>query len=185
MDNLKPALEKLFNTLGNQMTDDYYGLTFDFNIKDVKPSDYNHEILKITVSTNPPIPSTLFVEDSPWGYGKFSTGNYLTWNLENLTKYLGLGTDMVVVDVDNMEKVEDFPLGGKFNICDYEDDFYRFDSNGTVLHIPSGFTYPMNMIDACHIDPRDAFHLSEIDNDDWWDTLTENEKNDLTKIYKP
>ena len=118
MDNLKPALEKLFNTLGNQMTDDYYGLTFDFNIKDVKPSDYNHEILKITVSTNPPIPSTLFVEDSPWGYGKFSTGNYLTWNLENLTKYLGLGTDMVVVDVDNMEKVEDFS-------CDAEVLYYR------------------------------------------------------------
>jgi len=119
MDNIKPALEKLFNTLGNQMTDDYYGMTFDFNIKDVKPSDYNHDILKITVSTNPPIPATLFVEDSPWSYGKFSTGNYLAWNLENLTKYLGLGTDMVVVNVDNMEKVEDFPLGGKFNICDY------------------------------------------------------------------
>ena len=182
MDNLKPALEKLFNTLGNQMTDDYYGMTFDFTINDIKKD--RHDIVKIDISTNPPIPATLFVEDSPWTYGKFSSNHYLVFNLENLTKYLGLGTNMVEINVDNVDTVEDYPFGDEFDICSHENDFYRFDSNGTALHIPSGYTYPM-LQDACMIDPSDGYHLSNVENEDWWESLTENEKNDLTKIYKP
>jgi len=182
MDNLKPALTKLLNTLGNRMTDEYYGMTFDFTIGDIKVMG-NSDIIEINVITNPQIPSTLFVEDSPWNHGKFSTGNYLSWNLEYLTKYLGLGSEKVFININNMIQSEDMPLGDKFDICSYEDDFYRLDSSATVLHIPSGYTYPINN-DLCSIDASDGYHLSNIENDDWWDALTENEKYDLTKFYK-
>jgi len=83
-----------------------------------------------------------------------------------------------------VDTVEDYPFGDEFDICSHENDFYRFDSNGTALHIPSGYTYPM-LQDACMIDPSDGYHLSNVENEDWWESLTENEKNDLTKIYKP
>ena len=49
MENLKPALEKLFNTLGNQMTDDYYGKTFDFKVNEIKSFDDGY--VQIYVST--------------------------------------------------------------------------------------------------------------------------------------
>lgn len=181
MENLKPALEKLFNTLGNQMTDDYYGKTFDFKVNEIKSFDDGY--VQIYVSTTPNVPETLYVEDSPWSYGKFSDAGWLAANLTNLTKYIGIGNGLSSVNIETVDKTEDYPTGDKFNFCDYEDDFYRFDSNGTVLHIPSGYTYPIYN-DLCSFDPYDGYHLSDIESDDWWDALTENEKRDLVNFYK-
>jgi len=178
-DKLKISLEKLFNTLGNQMSDDYYGLQFNFKVDDLEINDdIGH--YKITVSTDKTVPGTLFVEDSEWTYGKLSIPRYLAWNLESLTKYIGL-KGHIEVELTNVEPPQYF--NDDVMVKDYEDDFYVIEDTGTALHIPSGMTYPIYSDGS--IDSGNGFHLSEIESEDWWELLTNEDKQNITNFYKP
>ena len=177
---LKNALEKLFNTLGNQMSDDYYGLQFNFKIEDLKLIE-NDNLYVIKVSSDKMVPATLFVEQSDWTYGKFSDPRYLAWNLENLTKYIGMNSAIVEVILTNVQKIDYF--NDDIMVKDYEDDFYIIENTGTALHIPSGMTYPIYKDGS--IDSGNGFHLSDIESDDWWELLTNEDKEKLTQFYKP
>ena len=180
MDNIKNSLEKLFNSLGNKMSNDYYGLQFNFKVDDIV-KDKNHNFYTIFVSTDKPIPATLFVEISDWEYGKFSNATYLAMNLENLSKYVGMDANTMDINLTNVESSKYF--NEDIMVKDYEDDFYIIEDTGTALHIPSGMTYPLYSDGS--IDSRNGYHLSEIESEDWWELLTNQDKEMMTQFYKP
>jgi len=203
-EQIKSAIEKLLNSMGKKMAKDYYGLDLNFTVENITgqsqhakffgnyPMDSSEKIYIYTVdvNTDKTIPSVLDVVIHPdFSYGKYSTYTDLQGNLNYLSRYLGY---TFYVDLVNKEdylemNYEDVPpyvlnpdaeiISDKFNFKEY----YPFDDNGTILHKKTGYVYPLFINNNIDID--EGYHIAYIENDEWWDALSSEDKGVLNALY--
>ena len=178
---LKEPLEKLFNTLGKQMAKDYYGLDLNFKVvgKLEDSPDYSPDLM-ILVQTDKVIPNTLMVQNTGWGNEKYATLENLQWNLSVLLKYItnkGVG---IILNQSQL-RTNDLPYPDEDDYIDHPERFTPLVDETYVLENNTGWVYYLG-IDK-KIDQHTAFHLSEIESEDWWESLTNEDKKKLEKLY--
>lgn len=196
-EQIKSAIEKLLNSMGKKLAKDYYGLDLNFKVENIE----GHNVMdggkkqytyNVDVNTDKTIPSVLDVVIHPdFSYGKYSTYSDLQANLNYLSRYLGYTFYVNLLNKDdyfemgvqdgvlppyvlnpNAERISD-----KFNFKEY----YPFDDNGSVLHKKSGYVYPLFINNNIDID--EGYHIAYIENDEWWDALSSEDKGVLNALY--
>ena len=172
--------QKILDTIGKSLMKDKYGIDLNFKIDKIdENANYN---ANVKISADKPIPNTYVnKEHNRVDARKFQSAYGLSYELKNLTKYIPKFKDSISVVLDTDYNWKTLPYGS-FNISEHEDDLYLIDSVGLVLHIPSGDTFPVDNDNRVDMD-EDPFHLTEITNDDVWDTMTDKEKQDIVNFY--
>ena len=190
-EQIKSAIEKLLNSMGKKMAKDYYGLDLNFKVENIEGNNVMKQYTyNVDVNTDKTIPSVLDVVIHPdFSYGKYSTYSDLQANLNYLSRYLGYTFYVDLVNKDDYLEMnyEDVPpyvlnpdaerISDKFNFKEY----YPFDDNGSVLHKKSGYVYPLFINNNIDID--EGYHIAYIENDEWWDALSSEDKGVLNALY--
>lgn len=175
----KIAAEKLLNSMGRMMGLKYYGYDGKYTVQDIKV--YDDGWIEVEVTTDKPVPDIMDVKIEPeFTYGKYATSSDLIGNLQAQLKYLG--TNKVSVLIDDNETIYD-RYGNKLEGHEFQENPEKFIHlcNGSVVEKSSGYVYPLyanNMIDI-----DDPFHLASIDNEEWWESLCDDDKIELNKTY--
>ena len=176
------AVLKLLNTLGRKTIKEDFGLdlTFEFVSEDYVPMIGGDESFQVKVRTDPPIEEVTYVENQSWGPRKFLRPTAITVSLDNLGRYIGFN-DNLLVRVTNISTTN-YRVFDVVDITEREDDFYIMKSVGTVLHIPTGLTFPYSKDNT--VDYYEGTYLEFIDNQEWWDSLSGEDKQALINFYK-
>ena len=175
------VIEKLFNSLGREMAMRYYGLDLHFTVLSAKPVASWDNDYEIEVKTDKPLPLIFDVKTEPnFTYGKYASISDLLGNLSALLKYTGIKNGYI--------KLPEQTYPNSWENGTHEDafikhpqEFIELESVGSVLEIETGYTYPL--FQDGYIDTDDGWSLAEIDNEDWWDQLSEEDKQKLDNIY--
>ena len=173
------SIEKLFNTLGREMAMRYYGLDLHFTVLKAEPvsaTEYDIEI-----KTDKPLPLIFDVKIEPnFTYGKYASIPDLLGNLSALLKYVGIKHGYIKLPEQTYPQSWVNGTDEKAYI-ENPQEFIELESVGSVLEIETGYTYPL--FQNGYIDTDDGWSLAEIDNEDWWDQLSEEDKQKLDNIY--
>jgi hypothetical protein len=173
------SIEKLFNSLGREMAMRYYDLDLHFTVLKVEPinaSEYN-----IQVKTDKPLPLIFDVKTEPnFTYGKYASIPDLLGNLSALLKYVGIKHGYIELPEQTYPQSWVNGTDEKAYI-ENPQEFIELESVGSVLEIETGYTYPL--FHNGYIDTGDGWSLANIDNEDWWDQLSEEDKQKLDNIY--
>ena len=173
------AIEDLLNSLGSQLAKDYYGLDINFSVVELKEK---YGQLYVVVKPDRHIPMTFDVKIEPnMNAGRFARISDLTGNLEYLMKYIGVN------DVYIQIKPEHVPERFKTMVSNddyikHPQSYVKLESVGHVLEIDTGYVYPLYQNNKIDVDV-DFTHLSEIYEDDWWDSLSPEDIHTLENIY--
>ena len=178
---IKESVERLFNTLGTDLFKSLYNKEFHFEITDIlRDSPMYFPPIMLFVKTDKPIPATLRnMKKESWTQYRYVTPDFLSVNLEKLLKYIGLNNAGVVL--------EDIPYeynAPKVKPKDYienPENFTTLVDATWVLDNNTGIVYPLLLTDE--IDTRAGYHLQNIEEDEWWDSLTEEDKINLDTLY--
>jgi hypothetical protein len=172
------AVLKLLNTLGRKTLNEDFGIDLTFEYVD-EVNDRNY--FRFDVRTEPPIEEVTYVENRPWGPERFIRPMSIIMSLENLAHYLGFNQNNFGIKITNVNIIND-RVFDTVDITEKEDDFYIIESLGTVLHIPTGQTFPYsedNMVDY-----DEGEYLEYIQNQEWWDSISSKDKQSLINFYK-
>ena len=182
------SIEKLLNTLGTKRLESLYGLKgYKFFVDEFIPQNQFHGG-NIIVRTEPKLPITLSIKGEDVGMNKYSNLARLGTNLTSLLKYFegsGGHKPYILINPEDFKILEDpFKLlpSGKTSFIDHPEEFYEFDNNGTVVHKKTGFVYGLTKNNLLMLGDG-AYHLSDIDNDEWFDSFSEKDKQELLRIY--
>jgi hypothetical protein len=199
-----PSIEKLFNTLGSKMAKRYYGLDINFKVESITDDDYkglSNEWDKrkwIIVKVTPPLPQVFDVKtETDFIYGKYGDSDDLRDNLDALLLYVSLKGSMVNFTEDSYENVSHNPSSstevtdtskphifyGNQQIFIPDEKFITL-SNGSVVDKKTGILYIIHIGDS-HMDFQsyDNDRISRIEDEEWWDSLTDKDKQNLNKEY--
>ena len=173
------AIEDLLNTLGKKLAMDYYGLDLNFTVVEVGEK---YGFPRIVVKTDKQIPMTFEVKIEPgMNAGRFARIGDLMGNLSHIMKYIGLkGVDLVIPEEQTPERYQTVVTPDDF--IKHPQDYVELESVGHVLEKDTGYVYPLYQNGK--IEPMDSIHLSEIYEDDWWDSLSTEDIYTLENIYK-
>lgn len=181
LQDYKIAAEKLLNSMGKIMALKYYGYDGNYKIDDVEFfNDKNENIVNLYVKTDKILPDVLDVKIEPnFVYGKYATASDLIGNLNAQMRYLG--NNQVYVHI-----VDNEPLYRKYSNLEgheFKENPERFIHlcNGSVVEKSSGYTYPLLSNGTIEVD--EPFHLASIDNEEWWESLCDDDKIELNKTY--
>ena len=176
------AVLKLLNTLGRKTIKEDFGLdlTFEFISEDYVRIIGGSHIFQVEVRTDPPIEEVTYVENQSWGPRKFLRPTAITVVLDNLGRYIGFNNDLSV-GVTNINTTHN-RVYGAVDITEREDDFYIMNSVGSVLHIPTGMIFPYSKDNT--VDYDEGTYLEFIDNQEWWDSLSGEDRQSLINFYK-
>ena len=169
------AIEKVLNSLGKKLAMDYYGLDLHFTV-------LGFEDGVVKVKTDKPIPQIFDVKIEPnFTYGKYGTINDLNGNLEHLLKYVGLNN--VHIHYPEQQYVDHFINTSM--TTDYiranPHEFIKLDSVGSIVNIKSGYVYPI--LTDLSMSHTYGVSLADIESEDFWDALSETDKQKLNDIY--
>ena len=176
------VIEKLFNSLGREMAMRYYGLDLHFTVLSAEPVDSWNSDYEIEIKTDKPLPMIFDVKTEPnFTYGKYASIPDLLGNLSALLKYTGIKNGHI--------KLPEQTYPHSWTHGTHEDafikhpqEFIELKSVGSVLEIETGYTYPL--YNDKYIDTESGgWSLANIDNEDWWDQLSEEDKQKLDNIY--
>jgi len=172
------AIEDLLNTLGKQLAMDYYGLDLNFTVVDVNEK-YGHT--NIIVKTDKQIPMTFDVKIEPnMNASRFARIGDLMGNLAYLMRYLGIKNSSVQIPEEQTpERYQTIVTRDDF--IKHPQDYVELESVGHVLEKDTGYVYPLYQNNK--IEVNDSAHLSEIFEDDWWDSLSHEDIHTLENIY--
>jgi len=177
----KIAIEKLLNTLGKQMAMEYYGLDLNFSVIDIEDG-------VIKVKTDKPIPQIFDVKIEPdFTYGKYATIKDLNGNLEHLLKYVGMNHAEIHHPEhpinDMWGHVLDIRLAANETYINNPEKFVELESVGSALEKETGYVYPMTTLMFKGIDISMGVSLADIEDDNWWEALSVEDKQKLNDIY--
>lgn len=178
---IKESVERLFNTLGTDLFKSLYNKEFHFEITNIlRDSPIYTLSLMIYVKTDKPIPSTLRnMKVELWRQYRYVTPDFISINLERLLKYVGLyNTGVFIEDIPYEYKAP------KVKPNDYiknPQNFTTLVDETWVLNNNTGIVYPLLLSNK--IDTRSGFHLQNIEEDEWWNSLTEEDKINLDSLY--
>jgi hypothetical protein len=173
------AIEDLLNSLGKQLAMDYYGLDLNFTVVEVGEK---YGFTNVLVKTDKQIPMTFDVKIEPnMNAGRFARIGDLMGNLAYLMKYLGIKNANVEIPQEQTpERYQTVVTRDDF--IKHPQDYVELESVGHVLEKDTGYIYPLYQNGK--IEPMDSTHLSEIYEDDWWDSLSPEDIHTLENIYR-
>jgi hypothetical protein len=175
------AVEKLMNTLGKKIAKEFYGLDLNFKVvsKEVDSPYYSPPVM-FMVQTDKELPNVLTVQNAEWGYGKYSTILDLQHNLNRLLKYIGI-TEAGVGIKTPQGTINELPVPKEDDYINHPERFTPLIDETYVLDNNTGWVYYLNWDDT--IDTENAYHLSAIETEEFWENLTIEEKRILEKLY--
>jgi hypothetical protein len=175
------AVEKLMNTLGKKIAKEFYGLDLNFKVvsKEVDSPYYSPPVM-FMVQTEEELPNVLTVQNAEWGYGKYSTILDLQHNLNRLLKYIGI-TEAGVGIKTPQGTINELPVPKEDDYINHPERFTPLIDETYVLDNNTGWVYYLNWDDT--IDTENAYHLSAIETEEFWENLTIEEKRILEKLY--
>lgn len=177
-EDFKSGAEKLLNVLGKKMAIKYYGYDGNYTVDDV--IEYDDGYVEVFVKTDKQIPDIMDVKIEPnFIYGKYATASDLIGNLQAQLRYI---RNNIYLMIDETESIYD-RYGDKIKQNDFKKHPERFIHlcNGSVVEKSSGYTYPLLSNGTIEVD--EPFHLASIDNEEWWESLCDDDKIELNKTY--
>lgn len=182
---IKESVERLFNTLGTDLFKSLYNREFHFEITDIlRDSPMYYPPIMLFVKTDKPIPTTLrnMKEDS-WTQGRYVSPDLMSLNLEKLLKYIGLNNAGVVLqDAPLLYNSTNWNL--KLNPKDYIENPQRYTQltdETWVIENETGIVFPL--VSGNYIDVDLGTHLQDIEGEEWWESLTDEDKINLDSLY--
>jgi hypothetical protein len=202
---LKWSLEKLFNTVGRNLAMNYYGFDSEYEVvsiidektgEEVTESDLgNTENYTATVKSKEPLPEIFDVKIEPlFRYGKYAQPMDLQFNLENLTKYIS--PNQIAVQLVGPEwspgentyrTLQSFEDKWGRSLDRDANDFQASPnswielSNGSVVDKITGDSFPL--MSNGLIDKTEVWNIARVDDDEWWDSLSDEDKRNLTNNF--
>lgn len=177
------SIEKLLNTLGSEISKDLYDLDLKFKVVGEleKSADYSPKLM-ISIQTDKEIPNTLTVQNADWSYGKYATLEDLQWDLRQLLKYIGINDQEVGIILNQSQlRTNDLPFPEEYDYINNPERFTTFADETFILENDTGWVYYLDFDNK--IDQENATHLSEIEAEEWWVRLTNEDKKKLEKLY--
>ena len=202
---LKWSLEKLFNTVGRNLAMNYYGFDSEYEVvsiidektgEEVTDSDLgNTENYTATVKSKEPLPEIFDVKIEPlFRYGKYAQPMDLQFNLENLTKYISpnqIAVQLVGPEWNPGENtyrtLQSFEDKWGRSLDRDANDFQASPnswielSNGSVVDKITGDSFPL--MSNGLIDKTEVWNIARVDDDEWWDSLSDEDKRNLTNNF--
>lgn len=183
-EDYKVAAEKLLNSLGRKMGIDYYGYDGNYTVEEVV-YDSDDEFVDVTVTTDKPVPETLDVKIEPnFVYGKYATASDLIHNLNYPMRYLGKNdVNVMIQDTDDYSNSDIRTVRGRLEgpeFIQHPENFIEL-CNGFVVEKSSGYAFPL--FTNNNIDVTDFYHIANIDEEEWWEKLCDEDKIELNKTY--
>ena len=178
------AVEKLMNTLGKKIAKEFYGLDLNFKVVSKKvDSPYYSPSVMFMVQTDKELPNVLTVQNAEWGYGKFATIDDLQYNLNRFLKYIGMDRKDVGLALKTPQgRINELPVPKEDDYINHPERFTPLIDKTYVLDNNTGWVYYLNWDDTIDINDN-AYHLSAIETEEFWDNLTNEEKTILEKLY--
>tara|TARA_R110000803_G_scaffold15713_10_gene43340 strand:- start:1785 stop:2414 length:630 start_codon:yes stop_codon:yes gene_type:complete len=203
---LKWSLEKLFNTVGRNLAMNYYGFDSEYEVvsiidektgEEVTDSDLgNTENYTATVKSKEPLPEIFDVKIEPlFRYGKYAQPMDLQFNLENLTKYISpnqiavqlVGPEWSPGENTYRTLLQSFEDKWGRSLDRDANDFQASPnswielSNGSVVDKITGDSFPL--MSNGLIDKTEVWNIARVDDDEWWDSLSDEDKRNLTNNF--
>jgi hypothetical protein len=181
--DIKEPIEKLLNTLGSQISKDLYGLDLKFKVVGKLEDSPNYSPqLMILIQTDKEVPNTLTVQNADWGYGKYATLEELQWNLRQLLKYIGINDQDVGIILNQSQlRTNDLPFPEEDDYIKYPERFTPLVDDTYVLDNNTGWVHYLDWNKKIDVD--NAYHLSAIEEEEWWGNLSNEDKKKLQKLY--
>jgi hypothetical protein len=177
------AVEKLMNTLGKKIAKEFYGLDLNFKVvsKEVDSPYYSPPVM-FMVQTDKRLPNVLTVQNAEWGYGKYATILDLQGNLNRFLKYIGMNWKDVGLALKTPQgTINELPVPKEDDYINHPERFTPLIDKTYVLDNNTGWVHYLNWDDT--IDTENAYHLSGIESEEFWENLTIEEKRILEKLY--
>ena len=202
---LKWSLEKLLNTVGRNLAMNYYGFDSEYEVVSIidektgeEVTDFNFgdtENYTATVRSKKILPEIFDVKIEPlFRYGKYAQPMDLQFNLENLTKYISpnqIAVQLVGPEWKSGENtfrtLQSFEdkwgrsLDRDANDFKANPDAWIELSNGSVVDKLTGDSFPL-MFNGL-IDKTEVWNIARVDDDEWWGSLTDLDKERLTDNF--
>lgn len=202
---LKWSLEKLLNTVGRNLAMNYYGFDSEYEVVSIidektgeEVTDFNFgdtENYTATVRAKEMLPEIFDVKIEPlFRYGKYAQPMDLQFNLENLTKYIS--PNQIAIQLvgpewkpgentyRTLQSFEDKwgrSLDRDANDFKVNPDAWIELNNGSVVDKLTGDSFPL-MFNGL-IDKTEAWNIARVDDDEWWGSLTDLDKERLTDNF--
>ena len=202
---LKWSLEKLFNTVGRNLAMNYYGFDSEYEVLSVIDEKTGEEVTDsdlggtenytATVKSKEPLPEIFDVKIEPlFRYGKYAQPMDLQFNLENLTKYIS--PNQIAVQLVGPEwspgentyrTLQSFEDKWGRSLDRDANDFQASPnswielSNGSVVDKITGDSFPL--MSNGLIDKTEVWNIARVDDDEWWDSLSDEDKRNLTNNF--
>lgn len=202
---LKWSLEKLLNTVGRNLAMNYYGFDSEYEVVSIidektgeEVTDFNFgdtENYTAIVRAKEILPEIFDVKIEPlFRYGKYAQPMDLQFNLENLTKYISpnqIAVQLVGPEWKSGENtfrtLQSFEdkwgrsLDRDANDFKANPDAWIELSNGSVVDKLTGDSFPL-MFNGL-IDKTEVWNIARVDDDEWWGSLTDLDKERLTDNF--
>ena len=202
---LKWSLEKLLNTVGRNLAMNYYGFDSEYEVVSIidektgeEVTDFNFgdtENYTAIVRAKEILPEIFDVKIEPlFRYGKYAQPMDLQFNLENLTKYISpnqISVQLVGPEWKSGENtfrtLQSFEdkwgrsLDRDANDFKANPDAWIELSNGSVVDKLTGDSFPL-MFNGL-IDKTEVWNIARVDDDEWWGSLTDLDKERLTDNF--
>jgi len=202
---LKWSLEKLLNTVGRNLAMNYYGFDSEYEVVSIidektgeEVTDFNFgdtENYTATVRAKEMLPEIFDVKIEPlFRYGKYAQPMDLQFNLENLTKYIS--PNQIAIQLvgpewkpgentyRTLQSFEDKwgrSLDRDANDFKANPDAWIELNNGSVVDKLTGDSFPL-MFNGL-IDKTEVWNIARVDDDEWWGSLTDLDKERLTDNF--
>jgi hypothetical protein len=202
---LKWSLEKLLNTVGRNLAMNYYGFDSEYEVVSIidektgeEVTDFNFgdtENYTAIVRAKEILPEIFDVKIEPlFRYGKYAQPMDLQFNLENLTKYIS--PNQIAIQLvgpewkpgeNTFRTLQSFEdkwgrsLDRDANDFKANPDAWIELSNGSVVDKLTGDSFPL-MFNGL-IDKTEAWNIARVDDDEWWGSLTDLDKERLTDNF--
>ncbi len=202
---LKWSLEKLLNTVGRKLAMNYYGFDSEYEVVSIidektgeEVTDFNFgdtENYTAIVKSKELLPEIFDVKIEPlFRYGKYAQPMDLQFNLENLTKYIS--PNQIAIQLvgpewkpgentyRTLQSFEDKwgrSLDRDANDFKVNPDAWIELNNGSVVDKLTGDSFPL-MFNGL-IDKTEVWNIARVDDDEWWGSLTDLDKERLTDNF--
>jgi hypothetical protein len=202
---LKWSLEKLLNTVGRNLAMNYYGFDSEYEVVSIidektgeEVTDFNFgdtENYTAIVRAKEILPEIFDVKIEPlFRYGKYAQPMDLQFNLENLTKYIS--PNQIAIQLvgpewkpgeNTFRTLQSFEdkwgrsLDRDANDFKANPDAWIELSNGSVVDKLTGDSFPL-MFNGL-IDKTEVWNIARVDDDEWWGSLTDLDKERLTDNF--
>jgi len=202
---LKWSLEKLLNTVGRNLAMNYYGFDSEYEVVSIidektgeEVTDFNFgdtENYTAIVRSKEILPEIFDVKIEPlFRYGKYAQPMDLQFNLENLTKYIS--PNQIAIQLvgpewkpgentyRSLQSFEDKwgrSLDRDANDFKANPDAWIELNNGSVVDKLTGDSFPL-MFNGL-IDKTEVWNIARVDDDEWWGSLTDLDKERLSDNF--